>query len=455
VSIGDFKAVIRDKAYMDWFKRSTKSIFIQTATDLRPSEQTKQKTSFLITEKDIADIGAKLAGRALKKNELLKIRNDLVASVARSEIVVRKDNSLFFPVIDFEKGISNVLKKGFDSVPKVSVVDKQTGDEREARISDFYQKGHVFSIATNVAEQTKTNLMASNAAQQTKELLLPVLEGLIAKLRQEDLDSSNIKSLDFDLYASYSKNPYKYIVEMQPEEVNRASGVASAPVTNALRRYFDPRNYVEIDKYFRKRATEDGFIQKLITSKGSPSYIKILEEHIEKVIRTGKEPNIKYSVPRMKVHSGSRKVDTTKYRAANKAAQAKIKKLADGIKQAAALATASAKNVETENLTSLLSVLNGGLVEQVKKNMGNGSRADILNLRSGRFAESAKVERLSESRAGMITVFYSYMKNPYATFSAGGRQETPRSRDPKLLIAKSIREIASKQVANRLRSVAV
>jgi hypothetical protein len=55
----------------------------------------------------------------------------------------------------------------------------------------------------------------------------------------------------------------------------------------------------------------------------------------------------------------------------------------------------------------------------------------------------------------MITAFYNYMRNPYGTFSQGGRQEYPRSRDPKLLIAKSIREIAQEKVANRLRAVLV
>lgn len=105
------------------------------------------------------------------------------------------------------------------------------------------------------------------------------------------------------------------------------------------------------------------------------------------------------------------------------------------------------------SLTSLQRLLDGLLVEQVKRNMGSGNRRDILNLDTGRFAESVKVERLSESRQGMITAFYSYMKYPYATFSRGGRQERPFSRDPKLLIAKSIREIAAEQVQNRLRAV--
>jgi hypothetical protein len=87
--------------------------------------------------------------------------------------------------------------------------------------------------------------------------------------------------------------------------------------------------------------------------------------------------------------------------------------------------------------------------------MGDGSRKDILNYRTGRLAGSAKVESLSQSREGMITAFYSYMKNPYATFSQGGRQQNPKSRDPKLLIGTSIKEIAAQQVTNRLRAVLV
>jgi hypothetical protein len=62
---------------------------------------------------------------------------------------------------------------------------------------------------------------------------------------------------------------------------------------------------------------------------------------------------------------------------------------------------------------------------------------------------------MSESRDGMITAFYSYMKNPYQTFEPGFRQGSPRTRDPKLLISKSIREIAETRVANRLRAVSI
>jgi hypothetical protein len=62
---------------------------------------------------------------------------------------------------------------------------------------------------------------------------------------------------------------------------------------------------------------------------------------------------------------------------------------------------------------------------------------------------------MSQSREGMITAFYSYMKNPYQTFEPGYAQGSPKTRDPKLLIAKSIREIAATKVGNRLRAVSV
>ena len=104
---------------------------------------------------------------------------------------------------------------------------------------------------------------------------------------------------------------------------------------------------------------------------------------------------------------------------------------------------------------SLLALLNAKLFEQIQKNMGTGNETKVLNFRSGRFAESARVERLSQSREGMVSAFYSYMRNPYGTFSEGGKQQYPRSRDPKALISKSIREIGATMVGNRMRAILV
>lgn len=107
------------------------------------------------------------------------------------------------------------------------------------------------------------------------------------------------------------------------------------------------------------------------------------------------------------------------------------------------------------SLTSLENLLRLQLEQTVKQNMGTGNRRDILNLRSGRFASSVKIDRLTQSRDGTITAFYDYMRYPYATFSRGGEQERPFTRDPKLLIAGSIRQIAEQVTTQRLRAVLV
>ena len=111
--------------------------------------------------------------------------------------------------------------------------------------------------------------------------------------------------------------------------------------------------------------------------------------------------------------------------------------------------------VQTYSLTSLQLLINSHLQDVIAANMGSGNSKNILNYQTGRFAASAKVEKLSQSRDGMITAFYSYMKNPYQTFEPGYKQGSPKTRDPKLLIAKSIREIAETKVANRMRSVSI
>lgn len=107
------------------------------------------------------------------------------------------------------------------------------------------------------------------------------------------------------------------------------------------------------------------------------------------------------------------------------------------------------------SLASLQLLINSQLQNVISANMGNGSDKRILNYRSGRFAASAQVERLTQSREGAISAFYTYQKNPYQTFQPGFAQGSPATRDPKLLISQSIKDIAATKVANRMRAVLV
>jgi hypothetical protein len=107
------------------------------------------------------------------------------------------------------------------------------------------------------------------------------------------------------------------------------------------------------------------------------------------------------------------------------------------------------------SLNLLTQLIKDSLLDKVSSLMGTGSSRKVLNYRSGRFAESVEVKTLSQGRTGMITAFYTYMKYPYQTFEPGFAQGHIASRDPKLLIAKAIREIAATRVKNRMRAVLI
>jgi hypothetical protein len=179
----------------------------------------------------------------------------------------------------------------------------------------------------------------------------------------------------------------------------------------------------------------------------------MISDNLASLIETGKGKAKSYSTKPTEIAKKSTKASSKN----NKKTIAELKKMRSEI-QAAPTSSTKIQPVTIEpgtDLTSLLALFNGKLREAIVKNMGTGSSTSVLNYRTGRFANSAKIERLTESRQGMITAFYSYMRNPYGTFSAGGAQENPKSRDPKLLIAKSIRDIAAENIKNRLRAVNV
>jgi hypothetical protein len=186
----------------------------------------------------------------------------------------------------------------------------------------------------------------------------------------------------------------------------------------------------------------------------SPSLLKSIESGIVETIKTGifKKTRAKAKSPVVSVTKDNtinlnlNKQQSKKVKLPQAKLQSKSKKVT-GTKLSGVAGEA--------DVVSLQNLLNLNLVETVKRNMGDGSRRDILNLRSGRFAESVEVQRVSQSRQGMVTAFYTYMRNPYATFSQGGKQQYPRTRDPKLLISKSIRQIAQQLKIQQLRAVQV
>lgn len=107
------------------------------------------------------------------------------------------------------------------------------------------------------------------------------------------------------------------------------------------------------------------------------------------------------------------------------------------------------------SLTNLQNLINANLAKAVRENMGTGDSKSVLNYRTGRLANSFKVTGISQDREGALTAFFTYMKYPYATFSSGGEQQYPRTRDPILLGERAIRDIATGILKERLRAIGV
>lgn len=81
--------------------------------------------------------------------------------------------------------------------------------------------------------------------------------------------------------------------------------------------------------------------------------------------------------------------------------------------------------------------INQRLSAEVRRNMG---RPALIN-RTGRFSNSVELTSLQEGNKTLVGT-YTYLLSPYETFENTGEKQWPAGYNPKLLIAKSIRNLA-------------
>lgn len=477
MSIPEFSAALKNKALASWFKleaagggsasKATREAYslenvnalVNPVNIYRSGEQTAEKTAFIITKDTVRDLLVSLKGVTdpgqleLMTDEyfnLFRKKGEGVA-VKRKKITVGNGiPAVYFPNIAFDS-ITNLVNRILNISP--------------GELSKYYEKGHVVSLTTELLQETAERIQkVDTTGVSGKAFLLDQLDKVIAYYKRLDLASANLKpASDISIYAQYEKRASrrrgaKYLVELQTKSTNRESAEEVKATLGTIRKLFTPAGLSEaaIEKLLDKlkaSVTDPKFQQDLLQMKSSPPLIKMVEKMFVDTLSGKEGPEQVYTgtnllvgvkkLPKLDTSNIKREINTVLQQAAT--LKTKIK-------------STRAKVVKPDpylNLFSLQSFINSHLQDVISANMGDGRRRDILNYRTGRFAGSVRVEKLSQSREGMITAFYSYMKNPYATFSDGGRQQNPRSRDPKLLITKSIREIAAEKVANRLRAVVV
>jgi len=499
MAIQNFSKLLQDKIYKDWLAKLDKNIVTSTVDSLRKSQLTASKTSFYITESTVKKMFKTITGSDIDDLELQVLLEDLrnpeftsgkkTTGLQGVYTTVGGQRAIFFENIGFDT-ISEKLAAVINTMPEVEVAYQQAEErfyeqqvkvlkaspkyagltasqkqaeldkldqeaKRRATLGFYFNKGHVIAVATNLARQFRTEIEKADAlAQKQKQELIKVLDQYIDKLLKDDLATANLpNAITQEMYAKYIKSSDKYLVEMQVATGNIEAGRASIAIVEELRNIFGGK--LAEQELIKVLESSPALGTSLIEERGSPSMLELIVDELVGNIKNGKATKKTYRSPKVAVGKNTVKINKPKRKTkqinAAKALRSKIKATKKDPKQFKQLEP----DDSSTSLMSLQKILDGSLVEQVKRNMGAGNRRDVLNLRSGRFAESVKVQRLSESREGMITAFYTYMKNPYATFSQGGRQELPRSRDPKLLISKSIREIMQQQVAARMRAVLV
>ena len=240
-----------------------------------------------------------------------------------------------------------------------------------------------------------------------------------------------IQELD-DLYNTYNITA-SYSFEKSNIALSNILGTAAILVTiqTAAISSAYSKAEAELTKSLVKYVTSNEFVEGLVSA--TKGFDSIVEDVASLVVNslTGKP-----TAPKQK--EKQKKTSPTKVKEPKGASVSKLPPVRD-------------KAGRFYSLASLQVLLDLMLEKKIKENMGDGNRKDILNYRSGRFAKSAKVERLVQSKSGLITAFYTYMKYPYQTFEPGYAQGSPSSRNPRLLISKSIREVAAEQVSSRLR----
>lgn len=256
-------------------------------------------------------------------------------------------------------------------------------------------------------------------------------KNLVATYMRELVKLHNVVTFEFKNTSDDTKASGYVVLSIQNYKRNNILSISEGAILNKLRK--------NIEKLLPNIPGSNTILQDHLEITKN-KFVGILEGKAPKKIKKHSDKPSGSATPKISVGSAnSKNVNISKSNVKPKPQPVRITEVAP----------------QSYSLASLQLLINSHLQDVISANMGSGNSKNILNYRTGRFAASAKVERMSQSREGMITAFYSYMKNPYQTFEPGYAQGSPKTRDPKLLIAGSIREIAASKVSDRMRAVSL
>ena len=197
-----------------------------------------------------------------------------------------------------------------------------------------------------------------------------------------------------------------------------------------------------VQKFLEKYVQTNPF--KLIEIEGSPSVLDITIQETPKVIVKNLFPH--KSTPDMRL-----KVNKALFKNNKKISKSATGMIAAGTAKGGVTSKRDRKKPRSvapagrvdqkagQNPLALRELLNQALPQVVAQNMV----APRLRYRTGRFANSVRVDNVTQGpRGGNTMIETSYRSDPYETFAPGGKKYTSQ-RDPEKLIKRSVRQIAT------------
>ena len=431
-----------------------KESFINIVNELN-SEYIKLLDTFSSSKISYAKYRNATAKFAFNMRTILKRAGVFVASDG-DQIVSGLDSDSYAIIgPSFNSTVELVNKKLNDSIRKainssydltLKNFDAKADAKNRFTIGDYINAGH--TAAYGVGEKEPTLIGINMPLAQERQFQLssdPKAEGLETELSSLYLETDYAIKFNQNFIETASNllnMQFSFTITM-PTKFNQAT--LRTKEVDRIKRYIGDTILPSVTEQARKKFA--GGLQQIVEAGASPSAVEFIEQSIKNSLE-GSKP------VRIVKQSTAKKTDKKLFQTiaiTKKPQKLKLKTKSGGISIKSQKLPISVST--QQNLTSLQNILNATLTQQIRKNMGTGDRSDVLNYRTGRFAGSVSVKRLTQGREGMISAYYDYMRYPYAAFSEGGDQEFPRSRDPKLLISKSIREILQQQMITRMRAV--
>lgn len=232
--------------------------------------------------------------------------------------------------------------------------------------------------------------------------------------------------------------PLVRALQTQEIQLKPRQAVSDEPVTNEFARSILSVNYIQ--EISEQGKLDNTYVFNLSNPESPESLQRAIESVrpylISEIIDLSHSNSLRNKTKQHLVETLGSKVDP-KVKKAKRSSSGRTRKRVPDKKKSTA---------STEPL-KLLANINARLPQAVADNMG----APALVFRTGRFAQSVEALSAKTTKTG-ISINYRYQADPYQVFEMGlGRAPwATRERDPRKLIANTIRELAAELVTTKI-----